>query len=316
MSNVTANVSMGELCHCDSYMRSASTLSVQWESCVTVISTWGVLYGLHVILFLQIPMIDMKLPFLSSLAVLIVLVILMYKSGCLTRIILQYPFLLITISGIIFYVIAHFLVSVFFNSSRLNSLVYFFGFMTLYITIMAGLFFYSAPVLQLSTDRVILRPGPNCSFFEDPPKYMCYYNETEKAYTTIKDCSITPPTNLIAFYIISTLIPSVHQYKLKDEFYFYPQNGTGPLVPFWLPANYCIQEFKPSLSTEDKLSVKFTSKHTETSKITFETGFVDKTDLAADETGWYRVSSCMLEVMRFLSFDCITGYISQSYVKV
>jgi hypothetical protein len=270
------------------------------------------------ILLLQIPTVDRKLPFLFSLAMPIIPLIFMFYYGVLAQLVLQYPFLLITLSGVIFYTTAYLAGNIFFNSSTLINRAYFFGFMTVYIAVMAGLFMYCVPLLKLNEDRIIFRPETNCNMFENPPRYICYIEDREVLYTTTQRGCHETATNATSFYIISTWAPSKHQYRLLNKFYFYPENNTaaGLKPPYWLPKNYCIQEHIPSLSTVDKLRVSFVSWNTTTLEMTSDTGYIDRSVLEEYHTGWYRVSNCMWEVMRFLPFDCITGYVSNHYVDL
>lgn len=261
------------------------------------------------------------MSYLSILAVFGALLIFMANSGFLIHMILQYPFLFIMASGVIIYSIMYLSDLIFYNNSRLYNKSHFFWFLALYVAVMAGVFAYFIPLLKMNEVRIIFRPNENCNMFENPPKYICYIRGTEKCYTTIRRGCDETATNATSFYIISLWIPSKRQYKLKERVYFHPDNitDTEPKPPYWLPVNYCIQEFieDHSPSTDDQLRVSFVSWNTTTFENTADTGYINRSDLEEYHTGWYIVSNCMWEMMRLLPFDyCITGYVSNHYVDL
>lgn len=247
--------------------------------------------------------------FISALSILAVFVTLFFSlanAGVLTQIVLQYPFLLILMSGIIVYGVIILSNFVFFNRSRLCTWSYFFSFMALYLAVMVGLFTYFIPRLKMSVGRTFFRPTPHCNNFYNPAIYICFI-QGEKLYTTNHTGCSDTATNTTSFYIISTWISSKNQYRLKSRVKFHPDIGPS----YWLPVKYCIQEYDDpdSPSTKEQLRVAFIS-WTITSATITDTGYLNRNDLEDYKTGWYKVSNCMWEIFSLLPFDyCITGYV-------
>lgn len=265
----------------------------------------------------------MKISYLSALAVFGTLLVLMANSGFLTQIILQYPFFLFILSGIILYGIAFLFDFIFLGRSRLYyNKSYFLAFMAVWSAIMGIIFMSLIPPLKLNTERIIFRPTNNCNMFENPTKYICSIMGKKFYTTVIKGCDGTV-TNATLFYIISTWIPAKGQYRLKNRVIFHPENITNGEFEhkesYPLPKGYCIQEYKDedSPSSDDRLRVAFSS-WTKAMVNVGDTGYIDKSDLEEYNTGWYKVSNCMWEITRLLPLEdyCITGYVSSMYVTL
>lgn len=263
----------------------------------------------------------MKLAYLSVLAIFGAIVVQMAYSGFLTQMILQYPFFLFIISGVILYGTAFLFDFIFLGRSRLyRNKSYFPFFMAGWCAIASVVFMSLIPPLKMNTGRIIFRPTENCCMFENPPKYICSIMG-QKFYTTvIRGCDGTV-TNASSFYIISMYIPSSSQYRLKNEVIFHPDNlsSKGEFMrkePYSLPKHYCIQEYGDSVPSDDRLRVAFYS-WTKTKVELADTGYIDKSDLEEYSTGWYKVSNCMWEIPRLLFGDyCSTGYVSRKYVTL
>ena len=262
----------------------------------------------------------MKVSFLSALVIFGALIIFMANSGLLTRIVLEYPLVLFIVSGVIISTMIFLFDFIFLGNSRLTDWSYFLKFMAVYCVIMAVVFVTFIPPLKMNTERIIFRPTENCNMFENPTRYVCFILG-DKIYITTKRGCVGTVTNATSFYIISLWIPSKNQYRLKNKVFFHPENATdeAPKPPYWLPGNYCIQEYidESSPSTHDRLRVSFIS-WTNSSVITSDSGYIERTHLEPYTTGWYKVSNCRWEVTRWLPFDgyCITGYVSNHYVNL
>ena len=82
------------------------------------------------------------------------------------------------------------------------------------------------PVLALASDRIIFRPTPSCSTFDNPPRYICLTfnaNHQQAYYTTNwQNCNSSDPNmnNATKYYIISSWIPSFDHFVLTERVYF------------------------------------------------------------------------------------------------
>ena len=201
--------------------------------------------------------------------------------------------------------------------------------MSIWCAVIGIIFISFIPPLKLDIPRIIFRPSAHCNYFEDPPNYVCSIMN-QKFYTTNVSACDGNVTNATSFYIISMYIPSNNQYITNRRIYFYPDNLTdadGQLVkekePYWLPKNYCIQEYKDDNSpfSNDQLRVAFYSWNKNKVAIG-DTGYINRSDLEENNTGWYMASNCMLEITRkiaeLLSLEnyCITGYVSRKYIRL
>ena len=175
------------------------------------------------------------------------------------------------------------------------------------------------PTLHVTAPRVIFRPTPSCSTFDNPARYICsiLINHQQQFYITTKrkcdpqDQNFENATN---FYIISSWIPSFNHYITKRKVNFEPAVVPGEVKKsYHLPDNYCVHAAGPT--SQDKLKVAFYS-HKGTLLILEDTGYINKTDLLEFQYGWYYVSSCRTDLERWWYSNCKTGYVSSHYVTL
>ena len=173
------------------------------------------------------------------------------------------------------------------------------------------------PTLKMTTGRVIFRPTPSCSTFNDPARYICLIldeNHQQRFYITQRKCDCTDSQIKDAsnFYIISW-IPSFDHFVTTRRLQFKPTavpNENKPSYP--LPENYCVRAAGPV--SADPLRVAFYSL-TGSQETLLDTGYINKTDLTKFHVGWYTVSSCRTDLERWL-FSCEKGFVSSHYVTL
>ena len=170
------------------------------------------------------------------------------------------------------------------------------------------------PTLQLTPNRIIFRPTPSCSTYNNPPRYLAFIldvNNNQAFYvTTVKGVNNTDPRmkDAAPFYVISSWIRSPNHYRTTKRILFEPAKGK----PYNLPYGYCVRAAGPT--SADPLLVAFYSLNgTET--ILQDTGYISKEFLEEYHFGWYLVSNCRTDVSRWF-LDCKTGYVSSTYVRL
>ena len=174
------------------------------------------------------------------------------------------------------------------------------------------------PTLKITTDRVIFRPTPSCSTFDNPARYICSIldeNHQQIFYITQRKCGRTDPQieDATNFYVISSWIPSFDHFVTTRRLQFEPAavpNENKPSYP--LPENYCVRAAGPV--SADPLRVAFYSL-TDSQETLLDTGYINKTDLTEFRFGWYTVSSCRTDLGRWL-FSCEKGFVSSHYVTL
>lgn len=179
---------------------------------------------------------------------------------------------------------------------------------------------YLIPTLQLTPDRIIFRPTPSCSTFNNPTRYLAFIldeNNNQVFYvTTVRGVNNTDPSMKEAapFYIVSSWIRSPNHFRITSEkVEFQPATVQGvSKVPYNLSRGYCIRAAGPTSS--DPLYVAFYSLNG-TEKILLDTGYISKSDLEEFHFGWFLVSNCRTIFSRWL-WHCKTGYVSSTYVRL
>ena len=175
------------------------------------------------------------------------------------------------------------------------------------------------PALQLTASRIIFRPTPSCSTFNNPARYLAFildHNDNQVFYvTTTSAVEKTDPhmKEAAPFYIISSWIRSPNHYRIVSEkISFQPASVKGMnKPPYELKKGYCVRAAGPT--SADPLLVAFYSLNgTET--ILEDTGYIAKKDLEEFQSGWFYVSNCRTELTRWL-FRCKNGYVSSAYVR-
>lgn len=172
------------------------------------------------------------------------------------------------------------------------------------------------PRLQMTPPRVILRPTPSCSTFNNPTRYLCFVLSDENQqvfYETIRRACETDDPSLpsaTSFYIRSPWIPATEHFRLLREVDFQPEGQGKP--PYKLPKGYCIRAAGPP--SLDPLPVIFYSLNG-TTKIVTDKGPIEKRHLEEYEFGWYLVSSCRTDVSAWL-YNCTSGYVSSTHVSL
>ena len=175
------------------------------------------------------------------------------------------------------------------------------------------------PTLHVTAPRVIFRPTPSCSTFDNPTRYICniLINHRQQFYiTTQRKCDAQDKNfkNATDFYIISSWIPSFNHYITRKGVNFEPATVSGENKKSYpLPDNYCVRAAGPT--SEEKIKVAFYS-HDGTQLILLDTGYINKTDLIEFRFGWYYVSSCRTDLERWWYSHCETGYVSSNYVTL
>ena len=189
--------------------------------------------------------------------------------------------------------------------------------LVLFPAILVGLI----PTLHVTAPRVIFRPTPSCSTYDNPPRYICsiLINHQQQFYITTKQkCDPQDQNfkNATSFYIISSWIPSFNHYTTRRKVDFEPVT----IVPgekrksYKLPDNYCVRAAGPT--SEDRIRVAFYSLTDHSELILLDTGYINKTDLLEFRFGWYYVSSCRTDLERWWFSDCKTGYVSSHYATL
>ena len=171
------------------------------------------------------------------------------------------------------------------------------------------------PSLHITAPRIIFRPTPSCSTFDNPTRYICFIlddNHHQVFYiTTTQSCDAQE--NATNFYIISSWIPSFNHFTTRRAVEFQPAAVPGEnKSSFTLPENYCVRAAGPI--SEDPLKVAFYS-HSGSQQILLDTGYINKTDLMKFHFGWYVVSSCKTDLGRWW-YSCENGYVSSYYVTL
>lgn len=176
------------------------------------------------------------------------------------------------------------------------------------------------PTLSVTADRIIFRPTPSCSTFDNPARYLCFTlsspNHDQVFYTTTwRKCDNSDENmrNASKFYIISSWIPSFDHFITKRPVKFEPHSAPGEnKQSYILPENYCVRAAGPL--EEDKLKVAFYSISGSQQHL-LDSGYVNKTELEKFHSGWYLVSSCKSELSGWV-FNCTLGYVSSNYVRL
>ncbi|XP_068713628.1 uncharacterized protein [Montipora foliosa] len=201
------------------------------------------------------------------------------------------------------------------------------------------------PTLSMTADRIIFRPTPSCSTFDNPARYLCFTlsdpGHDQVFYTTTWrkcDNSDANMRNASKFYIISSWIPSFDHFITKRSVNFEPEGSPSEdKKSFILPENYCVRAAGPlgeDNHTEDKPNVdkpkvdepKVDKPKVDKLKVAFysingsrhhllDSGYINKTELEKFNSGWYLVSSCKSELSKWL-FNCTSGYVSSNYVRL
>ena len=175
------------------------------------------------------------------------------------------------------------------------------------------------PILSLAPDRVIFRPTPSCSTFDNPTRYICLTLDVHhgQAYyvTTWRKCSSfdSNMNDSSNFYHISSWIPSPDHFVTTKKVLFQPESSPGENKPaYHLPDNYCVRATGPTECDEIKVgfySINATGSHIR------DTGPISKEILKEYQYGWYLVSNCRIGIIRWL-YNCTTGYVSSKYVRL
>ena len=176
------------------------------------------------------------------------------------------------------------------------------------------------PTLQLTTERIIFRPTPSCSTFNNPPRHLAFIlnegNNQVFYVTTVRGVTNTDPhmKEAAPFYIVSSWIRSPNHFRIiSDRVKFQPATVNGEnKCPYDLPNGYCVRAAGPT--SADPLLVAFYSLNG-TEKILLDTGYISKKDLEDFHFGWFLVSNCRTSLSRWL-WDCKTGYVSSLYVRL
>ena len=177
------------------------------------------------------------------------------------------------------------------------------------------------PTLSITPDRIIFRPTPSCSTFDNPARYLCFTlsdpDHDQVFYTTTWrkcDKSDANMRNASKFYIISSWIPSFDHFITKRRVNFEPDSSPGEeKKSYTLPENYCVRAAGPL--REDKLvKVAFYSINGSQHHL-LDSGYINQTELEEFHSGWYLVSSCKSELSKWL-FNCTRGYVSSNYVRL
>ena len=121
------------------------------------------------------------------------------------------------------------------------------------------------PTVSITAARIIFRPTPSCSTFDNPARYLCFTfsdpGHDQVFYTTTWrkcDKSDANMRNASKFYIISSWIPSFDHFITKRRVNFEPDSSPGEdKKSYTLPENYCVRAAGPL--GEDKLKVAFYS---------------------------------------------------------
>ena len=171
------------------------------------------------------------------------------------------------------------------------------------------------PVLALASDRIIFRPTPSCSTFDNPPRYICLTfnaNHQQAYYTTNwQNCNSSDPNmnNATKYYIISSWIPSFDHFVLTERVLFQPESSSDA---YPLPKGYCVRAAGPTGGDRQKVafySISGSRQHL------LDSGYINSTLLKEFTSGWYLVSSCISELSE-LWYNCTVGYVSSHYVRL
>lgn len=175
------------------------------------------------------------------------------------------------------------------------------------------------PNLALATNRIIFRPTPSCSTFDNPPRYICLTfnaNHQQVFYTTTwQKCNSSDPNmnNATKYYIISSWIPSFDHFVTTERVFFQPESSPGEKKnTYYLPEGYCVRAAGPSGGDQQKVafySISGTRQHL------IDSGYINSTLLKEFSSGWYLVSNCISEISE-LYYNCTLGYVSSHYVRL
>ncbi|XP_046847096.1 uncharacterized protein LOC124440711 [Xenia sp. Carnegie-2017] len=181
----------------------------------------------------------------------------------------------------------------------------------------ASIFF--VPQFRMATDRIIFRPTPSCSTFDNPARYICLtFNEKHQQVfytTTWRKCSRSDENmqNASNYYITSSWIPSFDHFVTRERMLFQPEHTQDEVKnPYYLPENYCVRAAGPSDGERVKVafySIKGTDLHL------LDSGYINSSILKEFHSGWYQVSNCRSDLSRWM-FDCSNGYVSSNYVRL
>lgn len=172
------------------------------------------------------------------------------------------------------------------------------------------------PALHMTAPRIIFRPTPSCSTFDNPARYICFLlddNHQQVFYITTQRHCNQENNNATNFFIISSWIPSFNHFTTTKAIKFQPASVPGEDKPsYTLPENYCVRA--AGTISEDQLKVAFYSLNGSHRNL-LDTGYINMTDLTEFHFGWYLVSSCRTDLERWW-FVCESGYMSSHYVSL
>lgn len=178
---------------------------------------------------------------------------------------------------------------------------------------------FLTPVLTLAPDRIIFRPTPSCSTYDNPTRYICLTlddHHRQVFYTTTwqkcnnSDANIKNASN---YYIISSWIPSFEHFVTTKSMEFQPESSPSKnKTAYTLPENYCVRAARPTGG--DQLKVAFYSISGNRTHL-LDSGYVNSSFLKPFYSGWYLVSNCRSDLSRRL-YNCTNGYVSSNYVRL
>ena len=236
-------------------------------------------------------------------------------AGFLVDLVLQYPLCSAFVISVGLYTFSPFILDA---AKDISSGRWVFIFLAGF-TLISAVLIAIVHVLQLTTERIIARPTPCCSTYNNPARYLCFIlNEENKQVfyeTTLRKCDGTDPNiNTAApFYIISSWIPSPNHFRTKRKILFHPDGPGETPKPYDLPEGYCVRANGPIIENKP-VRISFYSLNG-TQKILLDKGSIDWKDLEVFTAGWYLVSNCRTGIQRLL-FPCKTVYISSAYVRL
>ena len=170
-------------------------------------------------------------------------------AGFLVDLVLQYPVYSAFLISVGLYTFSPFILDEKNISRRLWVFIFLTGFALISAVLIAVV-----PVLQLTTERVIARPTPCCSTYNNPARYLCFIlNEENKQIfyeTTLRKCDGTDPNinTAASFYIISSWIPSPDHFRTKRKILFHPDGENQK--PYDLPEGYCVRANGPVIENK------------------------------------------------------------------
>ena len=205
-------------------------------------------------------------------------------------------------------------------------LYHFFGGRWQWIALCLGIFVLLAifvsinliPVLVIAANRIILRPTPSCSIYDNPVRYICVTLKDHRPvfYVTTRpndlDANMDDATK---YYIISSWIQSPGDLVTIQPVQFQPENLPGEnKTAYRLPEGYGIRPAGPSGG--DRQRVEFSSISSTGHEI-LDSGHIDSSLLRTFNSGWYLVSNCRCELTRWwYNRSDHEGYVNSYYVRL